>query len=252
MVYPKIIGSQIIRLTSVDSTNNFVLGSMAGESYPEGTIVMAIEQFAGQGLEHNKWESEKGKNLTFSVILYPVFLQPAEQFMLNKAVSLAIADVVREYLPTGPVRVKWPNDVYIRDNKVAGILINNTIRGNHFDHSIVGIGMNVNQRKFLSDAPNPVSLNNYLNETTDLEECLHKLSSSLNFRYNQLRMGKKDQLDDEYLENLYRLGKSTEFRVGKELFHARIQGVSEYGQLILQKESGETAKYEFKEVEFVI
>lgn len=252
MTIPEVIGSSIIRLESVDSTNKFVSDTLAREDYKEGSIVITDHQHSGKGLDKNKWESEKGKNLTFTMVLRPVFLSPGEQFFLNKIIALAVYDFVRSYLPEHMVHIKWPNDIYIENKKVAGILINNTIKGNQFETSIVGIGININQRVFVSDAPNPVSLVNYLTYEADLDECLQVIIRTLNKRYFQLSVRDFDKIDEDYFRDIYRQNEWATFKKGSETFMAKITGVTEYGQLVLETEQGDTLQFEFKEVEFLI
>ena len=147
----------IIRLDNVDSTNTYLSG-IASNS-PHGTCVLADRQSAGRGQRGNTWESEPGKNLTFSVLLRPDGLHASQQFRISQAVSLAITDTLDGFLPEGiEAKVKWPNDIYVGNRKICGILIENTLCGAAIQHSIIGIGLNINQRDFLSDAPNPVSL----------------------------------------------------------------------------------------------
>lgn len=138
----------------LDSTSNY-LASIADES-PHGFVVEAEAQTAGRGQRGNSWESEPRMNILMSVLLRPEGIAPSEQFLISQAVSVAIVRVLRHYLPE--VRIKWPNDIYVGDRKICGILIENSITATKIIHSIVGIGLNVNQREFHSDAPNPVSM----------------------------------------------------------------------------------------------
>ena len=150
---------------------------------PHGLVVAAREQTAGRGQRGNTWESGPGLNLSFSIVLRPAGIHPARQFCISEAVALAVAETVEEELCRNgvddPVYVKWPNDIYVGDRKICGILIENTITGTHIDKSIVGIGLNVNQREFLSDAPNPVSLIQLTARETPLDSLLDRLTARL-------------------------------------------------------------------------
>lgn len=150
---------------------------------PHGLVVAAREQTAGRGQRGNTWESGPGLNLSFSIVLRPAGIHPARQFCISEAVALAVAETVEEELRSNgvddPVYVKWPNDIYVGDRKICGILIENTITGTHIDKSVVGIGLNVNQREFLSDAPNPVSIIQLTARETPLQPLLDRLTARL-------------------------------------------------------------------------
>ena len=150
---------------------------------PHGLVVAAREQTAGRGQRGNTWESGPGLNLSFSIVLRPAGIHPARQFCISEAVALAVAETVEEELRSNgvddPVYVKWPNDIYVGDRKICGILIENTVTGTHIDKSIVGIGLNVNQREFHSDAPNPVSIIQLTARETPLQPLLDRLTARL-------------------------------------------------------------------------
>ncbi len=248
-----IIGKKIIRLATVDSTNDYMSDEIRrGTIIQEGTIIIADKQTKGKGLDANTWESETGKNLTFSVFIKPEFLKAERQFMLNKTITLGIYDFVKSVVKNQKVSIKWPNDIYINNGKVAGILINNTISGNQFVYSIVGAGININQTRFASNAPNPVSLRNYLKHNLDLKECLNSLCGFLNARYQQLEMHNYSVLNSDYLSVLFRLNEIHRYRFGNNIIYARITGVSEYGKLQLLTKNNQNIECDLKEIEFVI
>lgn len=147
---------EIIELEETASTNSW-LAARARES-SEGLTVLCRRQTAGRGQRGNSWESEPGKNITMSLLLKPAGLHPSRQFLVSQAVSVAIVTVLSRYIPGHEVSIKWPNDIYVGDRKICGILIENSITQNGINHCIVGMGINVNQTRFLSDAPNPVSM----------------------------------------------------------------------------------------------
>ena len=243
---------KIIRVKSVESTNDYALSLYRkGMQLSDGTIVITDTQTAGKGLDKNRWESEPGKNLTFSVCLFPHFLPVERQFELNKAVSLGIFDFVSEMVPDEKVTIKWPNDIYINDEKVAGILISNTVKGDILDFTVAGIGINVNQTRFLSDAPNPVSLISFLKKELSLKECLSLVCGKLDERYGQLRAGRFYQLDAGYLRSLYRLNELHNFKYKDKKISAMITGVSKYGHLQLTTSVGEKLECDLKEISFL-
>lgn len=147
---------RIIRLEETTSTNNYLRGLVGKESLPEGSIVVTEYQTAGRGQVGNTWESEPGKNLMFSIILYPDFLPANRQFLISQIAALSVKETLDAYVDG--ITVKWPNDIYWRDKKICGMLIENDLTGHSLYCSVIGIGININQREFLSDALNPVSL----------------------------------------------------------------------------------------------
>jgi len=245
-----VIGTNIIRKNRALSTNTLAHELLKKELLPEGTIIRADEQTKGRGHAGNSWESEAGKNLTFSVLLYPQFLNVEAQFMLSKVTSLAMVDFLSETIDQSTI--KWPNDIYVENDKIAGILIENSIIGSEFNHSIIGIGLNVNQTHFLSDAPNPISMRLITGTTFDLEEALHSLCEKLEKRYTQLINNQVDEIDQEYLSNLFRYNAFYPYRHGKDIFSARITGVDPFGALILETKTGEIRKYRFREIDYML
>jgi len=216
----------------------------------EGTVVLAQFQEKGRGYRENTWESGKGMNLLASIVFSPDFLQAKDQFMMSKIVSLGLTDyLIKE---TEQVSIKWPNDIYITNNKVAGILIENTVKGKYLESVIVGIGLNLNQELFLSDAPNPVSLRQLNGRSYHVEEVCSKVTDSIFSWYRVLRNGNSEEINLAYLSRLYRFGEWSEFRIGNEFFEARITGIGEFGQLITEGRSGKGREFMFKEVEMVI
>jgi BirA family biotin operon repressor/biotin-[acetyl-CoA-carboxylase] ligase len=239
--------SQIIRISQTTSTNHYLLQLSNVENLAEGTVVAADRQTHGRGQGDNRWESEPGANLTFSIILYPVFVKGSQQFILSKAISLAVYDFLSQYV--SEVTIKWPNDVYVGEKKIAGILIENFIGGDCLTKTIAGIGLNINQTRFLSDAPNPVSLRQLTGKTCRLENCLNDLHERIAARYRMM-IENADQLDSDYLKHLYRFGQLSGFSAGDVLFDAIITGVNEYGMLEMTTGCGERKVFGFKEVVF--
>jgi BirA family biotin operon repressor/biotin-[acetyl-CoA-carboxylase] ligase len=248
-----IIGQEIIRLKEVDSTNRFFMDWLSHDKPGEGTLVIADHQTAGRGIDGTVWESEPSRNLTFSFILYPAFLAIDAQFYLNKTISLALADAVRQWLPDGyNIRIKWPNDIYIGDGKVAGTLIQNGIKGSRFEFAIVGIGLNVNQAIFTGDAPNPVSLHAISGRECNLEEVFDLVISKLETWYELLKQGAKQVIDEEYLKHLYRIRELSGFEYKGSRIQAKITGVNRYGQLILEIPGEKIIECDLKEIRFIV
>lgn len=237
----------------VDSTNHFLQGILTEREVDEGFVVQALEQSSGRGYGPNKWESEKGKNLIFSLLLKPVFIAPEDQFLLTQIVSLAIFDLLEEIIPNEEISIKWPNDIYIGNKKVAGILIQNFIKGQHIDHSIVGIGLNVNQQLFFSDAPNPVSLKQFTSKILSFSELLDSLLLHLGKYYERSVSGQfREEIQRRYLSRLFRFGLTSVFSQKGGHFQASIKGIGDFGQLLLEHNDGREQLYAFKEIEFVI
>jgi BirA family transcriptional regulator, biotin operon repressor / biotin---[acetyl-CoA-carboxylase] ligase len=247
------IGYKIIRLTEVDSTNRYFMDWLQKGRPEEGTVVITGNQTAGKGTDGSVWESERGLNLTFSFILYPSFLPPDGQFYLNKAVSLGLADLACELLPGhNDISIKWPNDLYIGNHKLAGTLIRNGVKGSLFDFSVIGIGLNVNQVTFRGDAPNPVSLKMSTGKDFDLDKVLLKTLEKIENRYDLLKKGMNEAIDKDYLEALYRFNRFSGFIYKGNHITAKITGVNRYGQLILEIQGGEIVECDLKAIKFEI
>ena len=243
-------GKTPIILAEVDSTNNYANHLILSEAAEEGTVVLAHYQEKGRGQVGNQWESEAGKNLLCSVILYPQFLLAEHQFFISKAMSLALFDFLSNEIKD--VAIKWPNDLYVGQKKIAGILIENAVKGRFLLHSVAGIGLNLNQDQFLSGAPNPVSLKQLTGKTYHIQGIAEIVKQRLFFWYNKLKEGNLDEVSSAYFSNLFRFGEWSQYREKDVEFEARIAGVGEYGQLLLENRKGEISSYMFKEVEFVL
>jgi len=241
---------RIVKLDCIESTNDYASDLLKKTKPEEGSIYSTLFQSAGKGIGQNKWESEKGMNLLFSLILYPSFLPVEDQFLISKAVSLGIANYIQA--KTNHIKIKWPNDIYYKNKKIAGILIENSIKGSNINSSIIGIGFNLNQAEFKSDAPNPVSLHQITKKIYSIDQELVKIRTNIRFFYDKLKAGKFEEINREYLKCLYRFNDIHEFKTDKETFKAQIIGINKYGHLQLKTENNEVREYGFKEVEFVI
>ncbi|WP_372644527.1 biotin--[acetyl-CoA-carboxylase] ligase [Ancylomarina sp.] len=243
------ISERIIRVEQLDSTNLHALQLIKDTNPSGGTVVMALNQTEGRGQQTNAWESESGKNLTISLILRPDFIKAQDQFQISMIISLGVKDYLSTYSEN--VSVKWPNDIYVGDKKIAGILIEHSIMGAYLSHSVCGIGLNINQEQFFSDAPNPISLHILTKETYDLEKELVKLLASIENRYFQLINGNGNELEEDYLKAMYWMKEEHTFEDEGGLFKGRIVGISEFGQLQIQDEEQQVRTYNFKEVSFI-
>lgn len=244
------VGHNLINLKEVDSTNTFLKDAVS-KSTPlmDGTVIMADTQFAGRGQSANSWQSEAGKNLTFSILLNPSFLPVESQFGLNKAISIALNDVLRKYIGDG-VYIKWPNDIYIHKNKIGGILIENIIQGTKIKHAIIGIGLNVNQVNFADNLKNVTSLKQELHQDYHLMGLLGEICSAIEARYLQLKSGLLKNINEEYLNRLYLKGEIASFKFNGSIEKGKIIGITEIGQLILETE-GQIKYFNNKEIEFI-
>jgi len=241
----------IIRLREVESTNSYAKKLLQDGKPDEGSMIIADFQTAGKGQDKNSWESEAGKNILASLILYPDFLYVAMQFSLSMSISLGIIDFLEEYLPDEDIHIKWPNDIYARNKKIGGILIQNEVMGNSFQHSIAGIGLNVNQAQFQSDPPNPVSLSMITGKTYSLLEASERLHACLMKRYQQLKLILFDQLRAEYHDKLLGMQEWRKYTyLGKQI-KAKITGITEFGRLLLETESGKI-ECDLKEIAFIV
>lgn len=244
------IGRNRINLDRVASTNDYLKAELSkSKPLPEGTVIMAVEQFAGRGQVGTRWESQKGKNLTVSILLSPYFLKPSNQFDLNIAISLAIQAVLSTLL-TEKVFIKWPNDIYVGNKKVGGILIENIIQGNTWKYAIIGIGLNVNQSEFPENAPNASSLIKLLHESYSIEKLLTEICSGIEHRYFQLKHGEHEQ-KRLYCEALFGIHEKRMFKINGILVEGTIVDVDDNGQLVVDFD-GHLAKFAFKEIEYVI
>ncbi len=243
----------IHHIDKVASTNDLAFEVCAEKEPEEGTVYVAYEQTAGKGYHDNIWVSEKGKNLTMSLVLCPGFINPSEQFVITQLISLATADTLKTLIPEHLIRIKWPNDLYINEAKVGGILVQNSIMGDRIEYTVVGIGLNVNQREFPESLPNPVSVGGYTNKDYELDDVLKSLLHYINVRYTGFsKYPDRKQLQDEYLKNLYRYQELAAFKDKDGIYNGRITDVDAYGRLEITAQNGVKKHYNFKEVAFVL
>lgn len=236
---------EIIHIDETDSTNRWLAEHRTEGQSP--CVVVADYQTAGRGCGTNKWESERGKNLLFSMLIHPTEIAINKQFMVSMAVANSIAAVVAKYVTSQAVSVKWPNDIYVGDKKICGILIENRLQGGVIKDSIIGVGLNVNQLCFVSDAPNPVSMANITGRQFDREQLLQELLEAFQQEWADL-----ERVHERYLQQLYRRKGFFRYRDAYGECTAEIVTVEADGHLVLQDVDGRTNRYAFKEIQFVI
>ena len=240
-----------IHLNETHSTNSYLRELIMREKeQPEGTVVITDYQTAGRGQKGNSWESERGKNLTFSILLHPNHIPPGKQFILSQLISIAIVGVLKKY--DRHFTIKWPNDIYWKEKKIAGMLIEVDLTGSSLSNAIIGIGININQRHFKSDAPNPVSLTQITGKEHNLSELLEKILDSIVDEYNKYTPDNEEEIRQKYMALLFRNKGVYPYLYGEEIFNASIEGIEPNGQLILKKENGSIHTFAFKEISFVV
>ena len=238
---------KLIYVPECHSTNSLLTELNGQTELPEGTVVITNRQTAGRGQRGNSWDTEPGKNLTCSILLRPRFMQAKDQFQLNMAVSLAAATALNSHI-ADIVKLKWPNDIFVGNKKIGGILIESQLQGNSLFSSIVGIGLNVNQERF--DHPNAMSLFNIAGSAFDLNATFQKLMEYLEAEYLDLRAGNTLSLKQRYLDTLYKFGESQDFEAQGKNFTGYINDVDEQGKLCVES-GGVTQRFSFKEVRFL-
>lgn len=246
------IGKVHLHFSELDSTNKYASELLSKSNPTEGTVISTEFQSSGRGQIGSKWESAPQMNLTVSFIFFPHFLIPKRQFLLNQAVSLGLHDFVSHFIPQR-AKIKWSNDLYVEDKKIAGMLIQNTLSSTKILSSIVGIGININQKTFGADIPNPTSLTlETAKSYNDLHQLLSILCQMLEKRYLQLKSGKYDQLHQDYLDNLYRYEQEAWFQKPDGFsFKGKITGLDAMGKLLIQQ-ANRTEAFGIKEVKFIL
>ncbi|MBO4841037.1 MAG: biotin--[acetyl-CoA-carboxylase] ligase [Bacteroidaceae bacterium] len=241
-----------IALEETTSTNAYAK-TLPEDGNHELTLVTTEFQTAGRGAGTNTWESERGKNLLFSLVVYPQRLQANQMFALSEVTALAIRDALVAQCSMFNVQcsIKWPNDVYYNDKKIVGMLIENDLRGKWVRRSIIGVGVDVNQTRFLGDAPNPVSLAQILGKEVDRDQVLESILHQFNYYYGMMEREQFAELHNRYMQYLYRKNGMHSYADTTGTFQARIIDVEPTGHLVLECQNGEQRRYDFKEVKFI-
>jgi len=241
------LGKKVNSLPQCHSTNEEAQRLISKDKPMEGQVIITANQTKGKGQRGNTWESKANLNLTFSIILKPTFLKVANQFELHKISSLAIHDAIFPILGN-KLKIKWPNDIYYGDCKLAGILIENVLRGNSIEYSIIGIGLNINQLIFNNDIA--TSLADITMHEHDISETAEFLLIQLEKRYLELKNNHSRELLSDYHNRLYKKNEQQLFKNNGTIFTGSISGVNEMGKLLIES-NGKLLKFDFKEVEFL-
>lgn len=231
---------KVVHIDETDSTNHWL------KAHGEGTMVVVADfQTAGKGCGSNSWESERGQNLTFSMLIHPEALEARAQFRITEVVSVALCNTLERYIYK-EVDIKWPNDIYVGDRKICGILIENRLQGSVIKDSIIGIGLNVNQQAFLSDAPNPVSMWQLTGQETNRETLLEAFLQAFNEAWES------ETISKAYRQRLYRREGYHAFCDKDGRFEAKLRNVLNDGMLVLEDREGQRRNYAFKEIKYII
>lgn len=237
----------IINITECDSTNAVLQRLVIEKGLEEGTVICTDFQTKGRGQLTNVWEAEKGKNILCSILLRPTNLPIKQQFLISQAISVAIVDVLNSY--SDGFSIKWPNDIYYKEDKIAGILIENNLTSAGISTCIIGLGLNVNQETFISDAPNPISLFNILGKEISVESLLKSILERFDKVYS-LVYSNVELLRENYFNNLLFNGQVREYADANGKFIGKIVDVRNDGHLIIEDMEHYKRRYAFKEVAF--
>ena len=243
------IGKKYYSFQELPSTNTWLMESLVAHKLPEGTLVLADHQTEGKGQFGAIWSSEPSSSLTFSILLKPIFLPISNTFDISICIALAIHDCLNELRPG--FKIKWPNDIYFENKKVAGILIENQIHKSSCEHSVVGIGLNVNQTEFFK-LPKATSLKQIIGVNFPVQNLLDRLCETIEARYLQLRANMYPSLLKSYLEHMYWFNEIHTFQTDALQFNASIIGVLRNGRLLLKFSDGSSRDFEIKELQFIV
>ncbi|MBR3521277.1 MAG: biotin--[Prevotella sp.] len=233
---------EIIHLTNITSTNDYLLSLKSQEDI----VAVSDYQTRGKGMGTNRWESEPGKNLLFSILIHPTWIPVNQQYLLSMAEAVALCDTLREV--TDDITIKWPNDIYWKDKKISGTRIDVNLSGGILADMVIGTGINVNQTEFLSDAPNPVSLKQITGREHDREALLNDILERFQPLQQMLKDGGTEEIVRLYHERLYRKEGMHGYKDANGTFMAAIDYVEPSGILHLTLEDGTKREYMFKEV----
>ncbi|MBO6023408.1 MAG: biotin--[acetyl-CoA-carboxylase] ligase [Bacteroidales bacterium] len=235
---------------TLDSTNAY-LQRKQSETDIRNWVVSADEQTAGKGMGNNGWESEIGKNLTFSLAIDMGFLPAERQFLLSEAVPLGIIEVLDGILPTEKLSIKWPNDIFYENRKLAGILINSTIKANMMDVSIIGIGLNVNQMQFQDWPTHPISMKMITGEDYNLQPLLEQIAEHIIIKVEQLKSN-PTSIEQDYLKRLFRYRSWADYEIEGKTLRLFMTGIDAFGRLQLVDKQQELHQYEIKQIKFLV
>ena len=241
---------KIVKLDAIDSTNSYLENLMKQTTVENGTVVIAEHQTNGKGQFDNKWISDKGKNLTFSILVEFENLQTVNQFYLNYSVSIALYNVLKYYIPE-KLSVKWPNDILSANHKICGILIESTIKNSMVKNAIIGIGLNVNQENFPIHITNASSLKIITHKTIDKEELLDKILLEIQYQIHLIKKQKFQEIKQQYEKVLYKKGVPSMFiDNNNNTFLGKIIGVTNKGKLQIELDDESLKEFDLKEIKF--
>ena len=242
------VGKNCFKLDEISSTNDWLMTRISNQKIHEGTVVFASVQTNGKGQRGSQWFSQPYKSLTFSVLLKPRFLSPIHAFDLSICVALALSDSLNK-LRSG-FKIKWPNDIYFEDKKIAGVLIENQMNRFVYQNAVVGIGLNVNELHF-DELSNAISLKQIIGIEFPVEKVMEHICESLEARYLMLRSGYFKDLKNAYMSNLYGLNQVQSFIVDNEKLNGKIIDVLRNGFLQIELMDGKIRDYDIKEIKFL-
>jgi len=245
---PLFLGKKVIFLTDCHSTNDELALLIKKDGWTEGMVIYTSHQKKGKGQRGNVWLDEDGKNVLMSVLVKPTYLLVSEQHLLNVVIGLSVIRSVARYLDERRLKLKWPNDVLVNDKKICGILIENTVKGNKLENSIVGVGLNLNQKAFGS--LNVTSLILEIDKVVDREEFIESLLVDIEYFLLKLKNGQQSSLLQLYHEKLYLKGETSLYSDEDGEFSGMILGIDNTGKLIVSKE-GSLRYYGIKEIKFL-
>jgi BirA family transcriptional regulator, biotin operon repressor / biotin---[acetyl-CoA-carboxylase] ligase len=241
--------TDVLFLDETPSTNQYLQKQLEKRSVESGVGVVTFRQTKGRGQYGNRWLSEPDKNILYSLVIKPDFIPARNQFLLSEFVSLTVKAMLEEH--TKDITIKWPNDIYYKNQKIAGILIENQLEGSLIAQSIIGIGMNINQILFPKALPNPVSLSQITGKQYDLKKLAEQLHHRLCKAFDHLSTDNESDIRKYYLNSLYRRDGFHLYSDSKGAFMARILDINAHGHLILEPEEGSAREFDFKEVTFL-
>ncbi len=241
---------KIVKLDAIDSTNSYLKNLIKQTIVENWTVIVAEHQTNGKGQFDNKWVSDKGKNLTFSILAKFKGLKVIQQFYLNYSISIALYNVLKYYIPE-KLTVKWPNDILSANHKICGILIESSINNSKVNHAIIGIGLNVNQEKFSSKLVNVSSLKKVLNKAIDKDELLDKILLEIQYQLHLIDQQKFEEIKQEYESILYKKGVPSMFiDTNNNTFLGKVIGVTNGGKLQIELDDESLQEYDLKEIKF--
>lgn len=246
-IYQNTVGTQLFEFDELPSTNDKIRELHDSKMAGHGAVLKTLFQTKGRGQSGNLWESEKGKNLLISVLLEPATCSADEQVYINLVVGLALYDFVNRYFPAR-TKIKWPNDIYVDDSKIAGILIENSLQGSVIKQSIIGIGLNINQKNF--SVPKAISMSILSAKDFNINDCYAELISCINKRYDELCLHLKYKLMNDYNSVLYRKDSKAFFKVNDRVIEGEISGIDPSGKLIVMS-NGIKQVFANKEIEYL-